>query len=43
MAHQVRSMLSLEPKRLILTPIEQTYTQKLKIITTWVNMGEDKK
>lgn len=43
MAHQARSMLSLEPKRLILTPVEQTYAQKLERITTWVNMGEDKK
>ncbi len=43
MFYQPRSILSPKPKRLIFTPIKQSYTQKLKKITTWVKMGEDEK
>ncbi len=43
MAHQVQSMLSPKPKRLIFTPIEQTYIQELVRITTQVRMRKDEK
>jgi hypothetical protein len=43
MVCQARSMLSPERKKLIFTPIEQAYTQKLERITTWVRMGDYEK
>jgi hypothetical protein len=43
MARQTRYVFSLEPERLIFTPVEQMYAQKLERITTWVSMGKDEK
>jgi hypothetical protein len=43
MFYQARSIHSPKLERLIFTPIQQSYTQKLKKNTTWVKMGEDKK
>jgi hypothetical protein len=40
---QARFILSPKPEKLIFTPIEQSYIQKLKKITTLVKMGEDEK